>query len=67
MMPNKRPVPLGKPLKLSDKQLEELAQVTPVDIEKASAFWKAHVSKKFRTLLDAEVMEDKQNGSTATD
>lgn len=57
--PNKKRVPLGKPLQLTDQQLEELANVTPADIAKAQALWRNSVPKKFKTLLDAKTEEDK--------
>lgn len=65
-MPDQKKVPLGKPLRLSDQQLDQMSQVTPLDIEKAAGFWRAHVSPRFRSLLDAPRAEDqkvKQNGS----
>lgn len=58
-------VPLGKPLKFTPQQLDDMSQVTPLDIEKAAAFWRAHVSPRFRSLLDAPRAEDQvKNGST---
>jgi hypothetical protein len=55
-----RKIPLGKPLELTDEQLEELAQVSPADIEKAKALWRAHAPEEFRDLLDAETVEDEE-------
>ena len=52
--PPKKKVPLGKPLKLTDKQLDQLAEVTPTDIEKAKVAWRAAVPDEFKTLLDAQ-------------
>lgn len=51
-------VPLGKPLDLTDEQLDQLAEVTPADIEKAKVFWRTHAPEKFRDLLDAETVEE---------
>lgn len=62
---SKKRVPPGKPLRLTDEQLEELAQVTPADIEKAKAFWKNNVSEKFKTLLDAPRVDDEQGNNAS--
>lgn len=53
-------VPLGKPLPLTDEWLDELAQVTPADILKAQAFWRAHAPEEFKDLLDAQTEEDQE-------
>ena len=53
-------IPLGKPLQLTDEQLEELAQIMPADIEKARAFWRAHAPEGFEDLLDAQPEEGEQ-------
>ena len=53
-----RKIPLGKPLELTEEQLEILAQITPSDIEKAKAFWRAHAPAEFADLLDAQPKED---------
>ncbi len=55
--PTKR-VPLGKPLKHTEKELDELAAVTPADIEAAKVFWRKHAPKKQKALLDAEPTDD---------
>lgn len=47
-------VPLGKPLQLTDEELDILAEVTPEDIEKAKKFWRKNAPAKFKNLLDAE-------------
>lgn len=57
--PKKR-VPLGKPLQLTDEQLDQLAEVTPGDIEKAKAFWRAHAPAEFERLLDAQPVEEEE-------
>lgn len=51
----KKKVPLGKPLQLSDADLDRLSQVTPFDIEVAKIAWKRNVPKKYKNLLDAKV------------
>jgi len=53
-------VPLGKPLDLTDKQLDVLAEVAPADIEKAKAAWRANAPKEFKTLLDAQPVDEEQ-------
>lgn len=58
MIPNKK-TPLGKPLALTDEQLDQLSQVTPADIEKAKVAWRTSAPQEFKTLLDAETVEDK--------
>lgn len=57
MIPGK-PVPLGRPLQLTDEQLDLLSQVTPADIEKAKVFWRANAPKEFKTLPDAETIDE---------
>lgn len=64
--PNKKTVPLGKPLHLSDKDLDELSQVTPLDIEKAKALWRSSVDPEYRTLLDAQPVDLKQTKKKGT-
>ncbi|MGH9426028.1 MAG: hypothetical protein ACRD2L_06975 [Terriglobia bacterium] len=62
--PIKKRIALGKPLQLTDEQLDQLAEVTPGDIEKAKAFWRSHAPAEFADLLDAETMEDEDDEST---
>ena len=55
-MPNK--TPLGKPLDLTDAELEELAKVTPKDIADARRLWIEAVDDEIKSLLDTtEVVE----------
>ena len=54
----KKRVPLGKPLKLTDADLDRLSQVTPSDIEAAKIRWRQNAPKKYKNLLDAEVETD---------
>ncbi len=46
-------VPIGKPLNLSDDDLEEQAKVTPEDIEAARKLWRESVDPEIADLLDA--------------
>lgn len=57
-------VPLGKPLPLSEADLTEAAKITDEDIERAKKFWRMFAPEKFIDLLDAETVEDDNNGST---
>jgi hypothetical protein len=61
LIPKKR-VPLGRPLRHTEKQLEELAKVTPADIERAQILWQKYAPRKYKNLLDAQPVEN--NGST---
>ncbi|MCP5016855.1 MAG: hypothetical protein GY938_16545 [Ketobacter sp.] len=54
----KRKKKLGKPLKLTDKQLEELAEITTADIVAAQAAINKYASKRGRNLTMAEVVAD---------
>ena len=54
-------IPLGKPLELTDEQLDQLAQVTPTDIEKAKVFWRAHAPEELQDLLDAQLVDDEES------
>jgi len=56
--PVKKRVPLGKPLQLTDEQLDQLSIVTPEDIEKAKAFWRNNAPAEFKTLLDAQTIDE---------
>lgn len=56
-MPDPKKVPLGKPLELTDEQLEQLSEVTPADIEKAKVSWRSNAPEKFKDLLDAQTVE----------
>ena len=55
-MPSK--VPLGKPLDLTDEELDALAEVTEDDIEAARRLWIESVDDEIKGLLDTvEVTE----------
>ena len=56
----KKKVPLGKSLQLTKEQLDELSQVTAADIVKAQVFWRTQAPDEFKTLLDAQEVEDDQ-------
>ena len=53
-MADKAKVPLGKPLQLTDEELDILAQITPEDIEAAKKLWRKAAPAEFKRLLDAE-------------
>lgn len=57
-MADKKKVPLGKPLQLTDKELEEAAVITEEDIEAARLLWIESAPEKFINLLDAELVEN---------
>lgn len=54
----KKKVPLGKAIRFSDEDLDQLSRVTPADIEKSKQAWKRTVPKEYKTLLDAESVKD---------
>jgi hypothetical protein len=56
--PTAKRVPLGQPLQLTDEQLDQFAEVSQEDIEKAKAFWRNNAPPKFASLLDAETLEE---------
>jgi len=51
-------VPLGKPLELTDEELDLLAEVTEEDIKNARRLWIKSVPDEIKDLLDAEVAEE---------
>jgi hypothetical protein len=51
-------VSLGRPLQLSENQINRYSQVSELDIERAKLLWKSSVNKKFKSLLDAQVLQD---------
>jgi hypothetical protein len=53
-----RKVPLGKPLDLSDEDLDELAEITPADIVEAQSRWREDAPAEFKNLLDAEPTDE---------
>lgn len=55
-----KPIPLGKLLQLTDDQLDDLSKVTPADIEKAKVFWRNNAPAEFKSLLDAQTIEDEE-------
>lgn len=62
MADKKKRVPLGKPLRLTDEVLDVLSEVRPEDIEKAKQLWRNTVPKKYADLLDAETVDEEQEG-----
>lgn len=60
-MPDKKKVPLGKSLSLTDKQLTDAAEITEEDIENAKKFWRENAPDKFVDLLDAEIVDEEGN------
>lgn len=46
--------PLGKPLPLTDDDLDRLAQVQPEEVERAADAWRDTVKGELKTLLDAD-------------
>jgi hypothetical protein len=50
-MPN---VPLGKPLELTDEELDILAEVTEEDIAAARKLWIKSVPADIKSLLDVQ-------------
>jgi hypothetical protein len=60
-MADKR-IHLGKPIQLTDEQLDQAAQVTGVDIAKSREFWRNTAPKKWKTLLDAQPVEQEDDG-----
>jgi len=51
-------VSLGSPLFLSDKELDELSQVTEEDIKQALKFWRENAPDEFIDLLDAQKVDE---------
>jgi hypothetical protein len=49
----KPPASVGKPLDLAPEQLDQAAEVTPVDVAHARALWQTHAPARFVDLLDA--------------
>lgn len=54
MYPMTDKIQLGKPLELSDEEIDLLSEITPEDIESAKRLWRKAVSPDLRDLLDAE-------------
>ncbi|MBA3341637.1 MAG: hypothetical protein H0T48_07360 [Gemmatimonadaceae bacterium] len=42
----------------SQDKLDELARITPSDVDRAVSRWKRHAPPQFRDLLDAQVDDD---------
>ncbi len=52
-------VRIGKPADWSAKQMEELAKVTPADMELAKLLWKKNVPGKLGKLLETKKEKEK--------
>ena len=48
--------PVGQPLSLSPEQLDQAAEVTPVDVVFARALWQQWAPKRLHDLLEAAVI-----------
>lgn len=59
-MPDAKKIPLGKPLNLTDEDLDDLSKVTPTDIEKAKQLWRNTAPEEFQSLLDAQPEDGQQ-------
>lgn len=57
--PKKRAKPLGKAIQWSDDDLEQLAQISEADKKAAEALWRNEAPAALKTLLDAQVQENK--------
>lgn len=57
--PAKKPqrVQLGKPIEWSEQDLNDLSTVTQADIKAASALWERDAPKKYKLLLQSDVVE----------
>lgn len=51
-------IPLGKPLELTDEELDLLAEITEEDIAKARRLWITSVPVEIKSLLDAESVDE---------
>jgi hypothetical protein len=58
----KRKVKLGKPIRWTDEQLDQLSTITDADIEAAAAWWQAYAPRRLKNLLNAT--EDTANAGT---
>lgn len=46
------------PKPLTDADLDQLAEITPADVQGAKALWDRYASPEFRGLLDAKPIDD---------
>lgn len=56
-MPDEPKVPLGKPLDLTDAELDALAKVTPEDVRKERETWNKQAPEKFDGLLEPILLD----------
>jgi hypothetical protein len=47
---------IGRPLRLSDSQIEQIAKVSPLDKEVARALWRARAPSRWKSLLEAQAI-----------
>lgn len=50
----RKPVEVGLPLDLTEAELDQAAEVTPVDVASAKGLWVHAAPKALRDLLNAE-------------
>jgi hypothetical protein len=55
-------VPLGKPLQLTDAELDALAVITPEDIQRAKALWSQAAPEQFKDLLNPILLDVTEEG-----
>ena len=54
-------IPLGKPIEWSDQDLVALSAISPADLKAAAALWERDAPKKYKSLLQAEVIEREES------
>ena len=59
--PTPRKRPIGQPLNLTPEQLDQAAEVTPVDVAQARSLWREHAPAPLKSLLDAVPDQGGQN------
>ncbi len=64
-------VPLGRAIKFSDTQLDQLSTITPDKLpiiqERAGLLWKRYAPAEFKTLLDAKPIGEESDSDFAWD
>lgn len=50
-------VPIGNPIEWSEQDLDTLSTVSRADLKAAEALWQRDAPKKYKLLLQAEVVE----------
>lgn len=59
----KKKTPLGKNLDWSERDLQDLADISPADLLAAQALWEKDAPQPLKGLLKAKVEEDQQHGT----